>query len=665
MSLDAFAGDDPDDDDQESGVRRIEIVDHPDEPIETADGAVVEAEPGQLLDVDPETAILLIDQQVATGADHDEEDPDVERDELTVRVIDDDGRQIADTDGTEHTLIEGSIHHLDATVAEPLIEDGIVTAVSDDPTERDGYDPDPWHTVRTLLQDRDPGTTTQAYNMAASVIGERFHIATIRESGAVYFYDAERGIYVHKGTTYLEELVNDRLDDLANQTRRREIINRVKGDHYVDAADFNPPAGKVNVRNGVLDLATKTLEPHSPAYHFTAQLEADWIADAADLDDDAVDWWVTALEDATDDPRERDKIEEFIGYCLEVWHHDREKNLFFVGPRLSGKSTIQEAIQELFGDPPTVTNLTPQQIADTQFDVASLWDAAINTVNDINATKIEDTGTLKRVFSGERLKLERKFEDAHFAEPKAKHLFTANWLPRLVGQDDAVYRRVLLVEFTKTLRDDQKDPDYKRRLKTDAVKAVILHRAVDALERLNDQDGFTNDRSPTATRRLWDSWRDGHKRFLYSQFEITGDEDDQVDRRAYWQAYREFASQRGFELKSNVAITKGLQYVPEVYASGSGDTYGGLRWADDAGEAGGGPDEAHQLGLGDTQATRKRQIKSWVEAFETPRDPAAVEAIVEHAADHDMDPDLVVDEIERMVMDGELIAPADGAVRNP
>ena len=475
----------------------------------------------------------------------------------------------------------------------------------------------------------------------------------------MYFYDESRGYYVRKGETFLQERLKDSVPGHLNNNRWRNIRDLAKAESYIDVDEFTPPAGKVCVQNGVLDLDSRELQPHSPEFYFTAALQTPYERDAE------TDHWLGFLADSVDNEDEARKLEEFIGYCLEVWHHNREKNLFIVGPRQSGKSTYLHVLQALFGTAPTVTNLTPQQLADTQFDVASLKEAMLNAVNDINATKIEDSGTLKRIFSGERLKLERKHQDAHFGAPKAKHAFTANWLPSVVGQDESLYRRVLIVEFPSKVDDDDRDKDLKPKLaggvgdngtKYDGELSSILNRALDARDRLHEQGGFTNDRDDTATRRKWDSWRDAHKRFLYTQFEVTGDSDDTVDKDTYYRAYKEFAGREGYELKPKQGVTKSLQWVPEIGVHD--DTYSGLTWRDTDAAA-----TTKQTGLPDAQDERVTKVLTWVDEFTTPDAAADRNALLEHAEARGCDRATVDHTIEELLAKGELMEPQTGRVR--
>lgn len=503
-----------------------------------------------------------------------------------------------------------------------------------------------WDSVCAKFESEEKGSTTKAYDLAARKLDEIYNFVAIRDTGELYYYNPDLGYYVRKGKTFIAELLQDHTPGHVNNNRRRNIYEQVKALNYVEGDEFTPPKGKVCVENGVLNLETRELEDHKPKYHFTSRLQTPYDADAdADL-------WCEFLEESTA-PDEMKKLEEFIGYSLEVWHHEREKNLFIVGPRQSGKSTFTETVQALFGQMPTVTNLTPQQIADTQFDAASLKEAMLNTVNDINASKIEDTGTLKRVFSGERQKLERKFQDATFGAPKAKHMFSANWLPSVVGQDESLYRRVLIVEFPNKVDDEDRDEKLKGKLQEEL--SGVLNRALDARDRLHEQGGFTNDRDDTATRQKWDSWRDAHKRFLYTQFEITGDSDDVVEKGTYYQAYKEFAGREGYELKPKQAVTKSLQWVPEIAVNE--DHYAGLEWLDvDAASS------SHQTGL-PSQNERVTKTLGWIDEFTTPSEYADREDVLAHAEECGYDRGKVSAAIDNLLKKGELDKPQSGKLR--
>jgi len=512
----------------------------------------------------------------------------------------------------------------------------LIQALDSDALDRDEEERG-WNEVMDLFDNTDNNTTTRAYNRAAALLSDIEAFAAIRDSDELYYYDDAEGYYVRKGETFIGELLRQYMPGYTNTNRKRNILDAVKDRNYIAVEEFHPPDGKVNVKNGVLDLDSRELEPHTPEYYFTSQLQTEYHPDAES------NAWTEFLESSVENLNDRHKIMEFVGYTLETWHHNREKNLFIVGPSQSGKSTFADTIQELFGVAPTVTNLTPQQLADTQFDAASLKEAMINAVNDINASKIENSGALKRILSGERMKMERKHRDAHFDEPTAKHMYTANWLPRVVGQDESLYRRVLIVEFPNQVPDDKRDEHLKQQLQQEEVLSAILNDALDARDRLHEQGGFTADRSREDTRRKWDSWRDAHKRFLYTQFEITGDSDRTVDKDTYYQGYKEYANREGYELRAKQSVTKSLKYTPEVGVTD--DYYSGLVWED--------RDAADKDTFDVPQADAIKKVKSAIELRSYGEELADKKEVVAALSDN-IGPDRVENTIAKLKDQGEI-----------
>lgn len=508
-----------------------------------------------------------------------------------------------------------------------------------------------WGKVEELYNADEKGTTGEANSMAASLLNQSHSWAFVKESERFYHYNPEKGYYEPQGEIELGEIVREKLPGLMNKNRKQEIADELKDTNVV--RDFSPPEGKVNVGNGVVNIddapheGMGALEDHNPEYYFTSAITTDYDPDADS------ELWHNFLTETCHSDEQRKTLMEFVGYALEMWHHNREKNLFIVGPPQTGKSSFADTIQELIGEAPTVSNLTPQQVADTNFDAYALKPAVLNTVNDINATKIEDSGTFKRIMSGERMKMEPKYGHPHFAAPTAKHMFTANWLPHIVGQDEAVFRRMLISEFPNQIGDDAKDSTLKDRLKQPEVLSTILNEALEARHRLKEQGGFTQDRDRNETRRKWDSWQDPHKRFLYTQCEF--DDDGSVEKDIYFHAYQEWAGRKGYNVKAKQGITKALQWVPEVTVTD--DAYHGITIKDeDAADYQGRSEREYQdLTSIDPREKVLSALKLRLNDSETVSEQAIIEALAT-----DMGEERVQHTIEKLCTNGTLIEKPPG-----
>lgn len=501
-----------------------------------------------------------------------------------------------------------------------------------------------------------PNRIQIAMEMAADRLDYEFDFMSIRETGTVYFYDEARGIYVRKGETYINEILEAEIGGRMNDTRKSNIWKKIRDRHQLSLDEARPPKGKLCLLNGVLDMETRELEAHTPEYFFTSRVNAEW-PENGEPDPHAEALWLHRLHNVTPLPAERRKIEEFGGYILESWHHDLEMNLAIVGPPQSGKGTIQEAIEGLIGAPPSVVNLTPQEIADKRFDGERLRDAMLNTRNDIDSESVENVGKLKAVLSGEKYEQEAKHQDPEFGRSFAKHLWTANFLPKLTGDDLSMYRRLLLVEFPNSLPDAEKVPSYKKRLWHPDVRSAMLIRFLDARDRLREQGDFTNNRNRRKTHDLYVTWLSSLHRFLFTQFEITKDPDDTFGRQEFTLAYQQYCTREGYNPKSRRAVTNTLQWIPGVYTQGS-DDYQGLIPHDDIDV--GDPDATVHTTL--DQAERMLNIKGWIRESDG-ETPVMHKRIIDRAVEAGISQSRAEHALEKLLERGEIYEVATGEYR--
>ena len=103
----------------------------------------------------------------------------------------------------------------------------------------------------------------------------KFTFKTMRDSQEILWYDAKSGVYRFNGEAkikeelekiYEEELENGQgsIADLLTENDRNEIVKRIQWNTPVERKDFeNDTKPVINIKNGLLDVATATLLPHS------------------------------------------------------------------------------------------------------------------------------------------------------------------------------------------------------------------------------------------------------------------------------------------------------------------------------------------------------------------------------------------------------------------
>ncbi|QDX40274.1 hypothetical protein FQU85_04940 [Salarchaeum sp. JOR-1] len=385
---------------------------------------------------------------------------------------------------------------------------------------------------------------------ATKVLSETHHWANLEENDVLYAYDDDTGIYEPTGEKRVRELLVDHLADQYAKNEKSEILDQLRGRHTVSQTDMGGPPNHVPVQNGVLDVAPRDidLKPHSPDYRFLGSVATDYDPDAD------CPRFRAFLDDVVQTEAERKKLQEYAGYTLLHWGLPHHKALFLVGPTASGKSTFLDTIRAVLGDN-TVVSLTPQELTGERFAGAELYQSWANFRNDIPSSLIEDTGAFKEITAGDSIKAEQKFKDPFRFEPTAKHLFSANQLPDAETDDEAFYRRVLLVPFPSTVPKQERDPHLDEKLQSEL--SGVLNWMVTGLQRLLQQGGFTADRTPGETQRTWEKWGNTVDRFREICLEKT--DGAELSKQTAYHAYHAFCEAESLPAETQHKMTRRLK----------------------------------------------------------------------------------------------------------
>jgi len=345
----------------------------------------------------------------------------------------------------------------------------------------------------------------------------------------------------------------DAVDGLREQFRgheQREIVEQLRGRNTVSKDQMGGPDGAVLTANCVLEIGRDEIDTRtpSPEDEFMARVETEFDPQAE------CPRWRAFLNEVLPKGSDRKKVQEFAGYMLHHWGLPHHKALFLVGPTASGKSTLLDTLRAMLGSD-SVAALTPQQMAGERFSGAELRGAWANIRNDIPANLIENVGQLKEIIGGDPIKAERKRKDPFMFEPTAKHAFSANQLPDAEVNDEAFFRRILLVPVPDTVPRGERDPALDDKLQ--AELPGILNWALDGLQRLFKQGRFTADRDPGETQRTWEKWGHSIDRFRETCLEEASG--DAIPKADLYSAYVDFCDDEGIPVSSQHKMTRQLK----------------------------------------------------------------------------------------------------------
>jgi putative DNA primase/helicase len=407
---------------------------------------------------------------------------------------------------------------------------------------------DSWDEIRSIYEEE----KKEARVGASERLIEELNVATHLESGHLYVWDSEAHVYAKEGEQAIRSRLVETLQADFSQHEAREIIGMVKPKTY--RSEFGAE-GFVPVANGDLKISEEgvDLKDPTPERGFRNRSEAKWDPDA----DAPI--FETYLKSVVPNEGDRKALQEYTGYALMYWGLPYHKALFLVGPQASGKSTFLEAINGVLGK---TTQLSPQQLVDDDFKAIELEDSWANIASDIPSALVSNVGRFKEITAGDRIYAERKYEQGYMIRPTAKHFYSANQLPDIKIDDNAFFRRVMIVPFPKTIAKEERDPSLPDSLKLELDG--ILRWAVEGLMRLLDNEEFTRDLSPSETRRLWDEHASSIGQFKVQCLEVSGEDDHAVSKTEVYDAYGEFCMDHGLPTETQRKLTRVLKRDPKI-----------------------------------------------------------------------------------------------------
>lgn len=285
------------------------------------------------------------------------------------------------------------------------------------------------------------------------------------------------------------KIKNAMLDELPtiNQRQRNEVMDYIKIRTLSEINQVPSAPELILFRNGVLDIRTDELMEHSEKYIFTNRIPHDYNPNAYHkLADD------TLNKIACGDVEIRMLLEEVIGYTF--YRQNRFTKAFILtGIKSNGKSTYLEVIQNILGEE-NYSSLDLKEIGD-RFKTAAMFGKLANVGDDISSEYINDTGTFKKLATGNAVNVELKGQDAFDFKSYAKMLFSANSIPRIGSGKDyqAVIKRLIIIPFNAKFsrEDDDFDPYIDTKLAEQEALEYFIKIGVEGLKRIIQNDGFT------------------------------------------------------------------------------------------------------------------------------------------------------------------------------
>lgn len=312
----------------------------------------------------------------------------------------------------------------------------------------------------------------------------------IDRAKAILFY--RDGVWQRDGDDEVIRLVMGLLGQDGTQKEAKTIAERIRA--RSPKIEGVGPREFINFRNGMLDLETLELLPHSPDYKSTVQLLVDWDPEAKAPNFEA---WLASTVDSD----LHHVIKQVIGAALFPGS-PFQVAVALIGPGGNGKGTLERTIRKMLPKH-VASSVDLAELATNRFAAADLYGATTNLCGDIQPFTIHNTAIFKKLTGNDSIRAERKFGHAFNFTSEAFLIFSGNAMPPSTDSSEGWARRWHIIPMERVISGPL-NSDIESRIQTAEELNGIARIAVHALKDALKARGFAE---PSACRLAKEAYR--------------------------------------------------------------------------------------------------------------------------------------------------------------
>ena len=318
----------------------------------------------------------------------------------------------------------------------------------------------------------------------------------------------------------------------------------------------------LNTPTGIFDLREGVLRPHDPEAYITkiAHVEYDPTATCPT-------WERFLGEIFGGDTDLIIYVQRAVGYSMTA--STVEQCVFFLhGSGSNGKSTFLSIVREMMGD--YTVNIQPETImvknspGGANSDIARLKSARLVTTVEPNEGARLNEGLLKQLCGEDPVTARRLYGEEFEFFPQFKLWMATNHRPLILGTDDGIWRRIMMIPFTVQIPDEKKDKHLAGKLRRELPG--IFNWAIEGCRKYQES-GLQEPRSVRGSTMEYRKDMDAIQQFIDECCEQSGE----CPAVSLYSAYSDWAKRNHqYEMNNNVFGRKmSERYVKQKTRNGA------------------------------------------------------------------------------------------------
>lgn len=380
------------------------------------------------------------------------------------------------------------------------------------------------------------------------------------------YHSTEETVWVFNGTHYVQRTDSEikafaqaHFDPPANINMAREFLELLYRTHVWTMDEWEARRKDcVNFTNGVLDLETEKLSPHSPDYALKNVRPYPYDPKAK------APVFLKFLDDITQGNKVyADTLLEFGGYALSGAPCAYEKALMLVGEGSNGKSTFIDVLKAVAG-PKSYSALPIKEISERE--ARSALDSSLFNITEETPSKMWDGETFKNLVTGGEVTSRKLYHDSYTFRNRAKLILLCNKLPEVSDFSEGFFRRCLIVPFNAHFSKKAGNADLFIGKKLEAELPGILNLFLEGWKRLKARGMFT--KQFEVEDKEVSEYKENVNHVLYWKNEkLRIDPEAFISNDDLYRGYRAFCDEAGFDkryLAKNAFFKELSRLMPDL-----------------------------------------------------------------------------------------------------
>jgi putative DNA primase/helicase len=323
------------------------------------------------------------------------------------------------------------------------------------------------------------------------------------------------------------------------------MSNRRLSDQQADASRY------INLRNGLYNLETHSLEQHRPDLMMTTQLDFAFDDNASCPTFDRFLRSSLVLPDTDEADLDLTAMtKQALAYSMTA-RTDLKASFWLLGKPDSGKSTLIAFLRSLMGNLHATIDLN--QLATNRFLLSGIVGKRVVTFTESSSNTILPDALYKSIVGGDdEIYVDVKNRPGISFKPEFKLWWAMNEAPRISDRSGATFNRLRLIPFNRSIPKDERDPQLLRKLESE--KAGVFNELMVFYRQLQRDGKFRRVQQCEALLKEYELENDTEATYLDECTERH--EAYRVQSSLLYRDYANWCEDRGFRTKNYNQIAR-------------------------------------------------------------------------------------------------------------